>query len=218
MTAAAAAETDPETYVSMFIGRKLAAFCSILVAECLMVSAFAIEVTQPAGAAHGYPGLYDINGKKLANAEFRQWLEDDDLYVVINYRFPDGRFFEEKSRFRQGKDLIQEEWSWKELSHGKPQREFSVDFASGIATAHISKDNKDVSEKIEVKPGRTFAGFGFAIAISNLRKRLVKGEHVELKRGRFFAIPNSKAAGSDCDYFPRRSAANENGRTIAQGR
>jgi hypothetical protein len=192
MTAAAAAETDPETYVGMFIGRKLAAFCSILVAECLMVSAFAIEVTQPAGAAHGYPGLYDANGKKLANAEFKQWLEDEHLYVVINYRFSDGQFFEEKSRFRQGKDLIQEEWSWKELSHGKPQREFSVNFASGIAIAHIAKDNKDVSEKIEVKPGRTFAGFGFTIAISNLRKRLVKGEHVELNAVGFSPFPTLK--------------------------
>ena len=32
----------------------------------------------------------------------------------------------------------------------------------------FAKDNKDVSEKIDVKPGRTFAGFGFTIAISNL--------------------------------------------------
>ena len=56
MTAATAAEPDPETYVSMLVGRKLAALCSILVAEWLTVSAFAIEVTQPAGAAHGYPG------------------------------------------------------------------------------------------------------------------------------------------------------------------
>ena len=147
MAAAAAAGPAPETYIGMFVRRKLAALCSIFIAECLTVSAFAVEVTQPAGAAHGYPGLYDINGKKLANAEFKQWLEDDDLYVVINYRFSDGQFFEEKSRFRQGKDLIQEEWSWKELSHGKPQREFSVNFASGIATAHIRKDNKDVSKK-----------------------------------------------------------------------
>ena len=178
--------------MGMFVRRKLAAFCSILVAECLTVSAFAVEVTQPAGAAHGYPGLYDINGKKLANAEFKQWLEDDDLYVVIDYRFPDGQLFEEKSRFRQGRDLTQKQWSWKELSHGKPQREFSVDFASGIATAHIRKDNKNVSQKIEIEPGRTFAGFGFTIAISNLRKRLVKGEHVELKAVGFSPFPTLK--------------------------
>src|SRR4029078_6687446 len=192
MAAAAAAGRRPKTYVGMFAGKILAAMYSIFIAQWLAVSAFAVEVTQPAGAAHGYPGLYDINGKKLANAEFKQWLEGDDLYVVINYRFSNGQFFEEKSRFRQGKDLIQEEWSWKELSHGKPLRAFSVDFGSGIATAHITKDNKDVSEKVEVKPGRTFAGFGFTIAISNLRKRLVKGEHVELSAVGFSPFPTLK--------------------------
>jgi hypothetical protein len=178
--------------MGMLVQRKLTALCSIFVAEYLTLSAFAVEVTQPAGAAHGYPGLSDINGKKLANAEFRQWLEDGHLYVVINYRFPDGQFFEEKTRLRQGRDLIQEEWSWKELIHGKPQREFSANFLSGIATAHIPKDNKNVSEKIEVEPGRTFAGFGFTIALSNLRKRLLHGEQVELKAVGFSPFPTLK--------------------------
>src|SRR5436190_20544967 len=120
----------------MLVHRKLAALCSIFIAECLTVSVPAIEVTQPAGAAHGYPGLFDINGKKLADAEFRQWLKDGHLHVVINYRFSDGQFFVEKTRFRQELELVQEQWSWKELRHGNPQREFAVDFASGIATAH----------------------------------------------------------------------------------
>jgi len=176
----------------MFVGRILAALCSIFVAECLRLSAFAVEVTQPAGAAHGYPGLYDATGKKLANAEFKQWLDDGDLYVVITYRLSDGQFFEEKSRFRQGKDLIQEQWSWKELRKGKRQREFSVDFASRTATAYIQKDNKDVSEKIDVEPGRTFAGFGFTLALSNLRERLVHGEQVELKAVGFSPFPTLK--------------------------
>ena len=192
MAAAAAAATDPETYIGMFVGRILAALCSIFVAECLTLSVFAVEVTQPAGAAHGYPGLYDASGKKLANAEFKQWLEDGHLYVVITYRFSDGQFFEEKSRFRQGKDLIQEQWSWKELRHGKRQREFSVDFAARTATAYIEKDNKDVSETIDVEAGQTFAGFGFTLALSNLRKRLVHGEQVELKAVGFSPFPTLK--------------------------
>ena len=190
--AAAAAGPAPETYIGMFIRRKLAALCAILIAACLTVSAFAVEVTQPAGAAHGYPGLYDASGKKLANAEFKQWLEDGHLYVVITYRLSDGQFFEEKSRFRQGKDLIQEQWSWKELRHGKRQREFSVDFGSQSATAYIQKDNKDVTERIDVEPGRTFAGFGFTLALSNLRKRLVHGEQVELKAVGFSPFPTLK--------------------------
>jgi len=189
MTAAAAAVTDAETYVGMFVRRILLALCSMFLAECLTVPVSAVEVTQPAGAAHGYPGLYDANGKKLANAEFKQWLEDGHLYVVITYRFSDGQLFEEKSRFRQGKDLIQEQWSWKELKDGKRQREFSVDFASQTATAYIQKDNKDVSEKIDVEPGQTFAGFGFTLALSNLRKRLVHGEQLELKAVGFSPFP-----------------------------
>jgi hypothetical protein len=192
MTAAAAAVTDAETYVGMFVRRILLALCSMFLAECLTVPVSAVEVTQPAGAAHGYPGLYDANGKKLANAEFKQWLEDGHLYVVITYRFSDGQLFEEKSRFRQGKDLIQEQWSWKELRHGKRQREFSVDFAARTATAYIEKDNKDVSETIDVEPGQTFAGFGFTLALSNLRKRLVHGEQLELKAVGFSPFPTLK--------------------------
>src|SRR6266480_856370 len=123
----------------------------IFAAGCIATPAFAIEITEPAGAAHGYPGLCDINGKKLADGEFRQWTEDHRLYVVITYKFPDGRLFEEKARFRQQTELMQEQWSWKELEHGRPQREFTADFVSGMASAHIRKDNKDVSEQIEVK-------------------------------------------------------------------
>ena len=59
----------PKDIWVFFVRRKLAALCSIFVAECLTVSAFAVEVTQPADAAHGYPGVYDINGKKLAELD-----------------------------------------------------------------------------------------------------------------------------------------------------
>src|ERR671937_197570 len=90
----------------------------IVLAECLSVPVFGLEVTELAGAAHGYPGLCDINGKKLADGEFRQWVEDHHLYVVITYRFPNGQLFEEKARFRQQSDLVQEQWSWQERTKG----------------------------------------------------------------------------------------------------
>src|SRR5438876_8824842 len=95
----------------------------------------AVEVTEPAGAEHGYPGLCDINGKKLADGEFRQWMENERLHVVITYKFPDGQFFEENALFRHEPELMQEQWSWKELKDGKPQREFRADFLSGMASA-----------------------------------------------------------------------------------
>jgi hypothetical protein len=70
----------------------------------LLRAAFAIEVTEPAGAEHGYPGLCDI----------RQWMESNRLHVVITYKFPDGQLFEENALFRQQPELMQEHWSWKE--------------------------------------------------------------------------------------------------------
>ena len=182
----------PRLRTGMLTKRRWALFLSIVVAKCLTLAVFAIEVSEHAGAAHGYPGLCDSNGKKLADGEFRQWLEDHHLNVVITYRLPNGQLWEEKARFRQGSDLVQEQWSWKELIHGKPEREFTADFVSGIASAHIRKDNKDVSDKIEVEPGRTFAGFGFTMALSNLRKRLLKGEQLELKAVGFSPFPTLK--------------------------
>lgn len=156
-----------------------------------LTSLFAIEVTEPAGAEHGYPALCDINGKKLADGEFRQWTENKRLHV-ITYRFPGGQLFEEHAQFRQQPELIQEKWSWKESKHGQTEREFAADFLSGTASARIRKDNKQVSERIDIEPGRTFAGFGFSIALSNLRDRLVRGERVQLKAVGFSPFPTLK--------------------------
>lgn len=186
---AASAAPDVERYMGMFVQRKLAALCSILLAECLTLSAFAIKVTEPAAAAHGYPGLCDINGKKLANGEFRQWVENDRLHVVVTYKFSAGEVYEEHAQFRQERELIQEKWSWKESKQGRSQREFAVDFLTGIASAHIRQDNKDVSKKINIESGRTFAGFGFSLALCNLRKRLLSGEQVQLKAVGFSQFP-----------------------------
>ena len=162
---------------------------AIFSAGLLAPSIFALEVTEPAGAAHGYPGLCSINGKKIADGEFRQWIENKRLHVIITYRFSDGELYEEQTQFRQQPELMQEKWSWKESKNGKSQREFAADFLSGIASAHVREEHKDVSEKINVEPGRTFAGFGFTIALSNLRKRLLSGEQVQLKAVGFSPFP-----------------------------
>jgi len=90
----------------MLARTKVAALCAVLVTGCLVVSSPAIEVTEQAGAAHGYPGLRDSNGRKIADGEFRQWVEDHRLNVVITYRLPNGQLWEEKARFRQGSDLV----------------------------------------------------------------------------------------------------------------
>jgi hypothetical protein len=56
----------------MLTKTELTALCAVLLTGCLVASSSAIEVTEQAGAAHGYPGLRDSNGKKLADGEFRQ--------------------------------------------------------------------------------------------------------------------------------------------------
>jgi len=43
----------------------------VLIAVCCFVTpASAIELTEPEGAAHGYPGLCDINGKNSPTESF----------------------------------------------------------------------------------------------------------------------------------------------------
>src|SRR5437773_1333387 len=169
--------------------RKLVTGFSILAAGLIVAPVFALKVTEPAAASHGYPGLCDMNGKKLADGEFRQWVENNRLHVVITHKFSAGEVYEEHAQFRQEPELIQEKWSWKELKHGRSQREFSADFLTGIASAYTRQDNKDVSKKINIEPGRTFAGFGFSLALSNLRKRLLSGEQVQLKAVGFSPFP-----------------------------
>jgi hypothetical protein len=175
----------------MLAKRKWAGPLSILAAGCIAAPTSAIEVTEPQGAAHGYPGLCDINGKKLADGEFRQWAEDRQLHVVITYKFNNGQLFEEKALFRQHPELKQEQWSWTEHKNGKLFREFTADFLAKTAKAHIRENDetKEESGEIEVEPGRTFAGFGFSLALANLRKRLLAGEQVELKAVGFTPKP-----------------------------
>jgi hypothetical protein len=61
----------------MLATRELIFVFSILAAGMIVTPVFALKVTEPTAASHGYPGLCDMNGKKLANGEFRQWVEDE---------------------------------------------------------------------------------------------------------------------------------------------
>ena len=147
----------------MRIQKTLAALCSLFVAQCLTLAAFAVEVTEPAGAAHGYPGLYDINGKKLADSEFRQWVENNHLHVVITHKFSASEVYEEHAQFRQQPELIQEKWSWKESKHGRSQREFAVDFMAGIASAHTGEEKRMCPKGSVSNRGGRLRGLGSAL-------------------------------------------------------
>lgn len=154
-------------------------------------SASALEVTEFEGTAHGFPSMLDANGKKIADGEFVQELEDGRLSVTLKYRFKNGSRTEEKAVFRQKPELIEEEWSWREMKDGDVVRQYAVDFKGQIATAKKRENGavKDWSEKIEVRSGQTFVGYGFVIALQNLRARLVKGEAIELQAIGFTPSP-----------------------------
>jgi hypothetical protein len=51
----------------MVATRKLVTLFSILASGIIVAPVFALKVTEPAAASHGYPGLCDMNGKKLAD-------------------------------------------------------------------------------------------------------------------------------------------------------
>jgi hypothetical protein len=165
----------------------------VVVGIFLVASAGAVKLTSFEGSLHGFPALRELNGKKLADGEFSQWLEGERLHVRLTYQFPRNHRIEERAEFRQKPELVQEKWTWRELKDGKPFRRFEVDLGSGQANAEKQeeRDLKRWSEKIDVEPGRTFAGFGFALAIKNLREPLTSGSTVELKTVGFTPKPRS---------------------------
>lgn len=166
----------------------------LLVLIPLLLSALpvlAVEVTAFAGGAHAFPALLDSAGKKLADGDFSQWIEEDRLHIRIIYRFGHGQRIEENEVFRQKSELIQEEWSWRELRDGHLYREFRVDFKTQMATAQKREKGelKHWSEKVDIQSGRAYAGFGFTLALQNLRKRLLAGERIELQTVGFTPKP-----------------------------
>lgn len=159
------------------------ALCSLLVFLLVVGTTQGIKLEQIAGAAHAYPAMLDLNGKKLANGEFIQEITEGVLRIRITYDLPNGGRIEEKAAFEQHPQVAQKQWSWRELKDETLQREYKIDFSSGKATARKREkgEMKEWSDQVEVEPGRSFAGFGFVLALQNLRDHLVKGEAMELK-------------------------------------
>jgi hypothetical protein len=153
----------------------------------------AVEFAALEGTARGFPAMRTLDGKMLADGDFVQWLEGARLHVKIAYQFSDGRRVEEHSVFRQRPELIQVGWAWRELRQKNLERQFEVNFGSGTAVAKKRDKEKmeEWSEKVKIEPGRTFAGFGFTLALKGLRQRLVKGERVELRAIGFTPKPRA---------------------------
>jgi hypothetical protein len=161
------------------------------------------------------PVLRDAAGRKIADGNFAQWVENDGLHVQITYA-GDGRKMEETAVLRQRPELSQQRWQWRESLRGEDVRTFDVDFGSGMATAlKVEKGEPSRwSEKLDIEPGQTFAGFGFTLAIKALRERLIKGETVNLKAVGFTPQPRTVTvaisyAGGDTIRMVDRSTAAE---------
>jgi len=86
-------------------------FCALLFLAVGPEALRAIELEQFAGSAHAYPVMFDLAGKKLANAEFTQQIADGLLHVGITYDLVGGGRIEEKASFRQHPELVQKGWS-----------------------------------------------------------------------------------------------------------
>ncbi|CAN5370468.1 hypothetical protein BH20VER3_BH20VER3_11980 [soil metagenome] len=162
-----------------------------LTAPLVIQLADAIELEQRNGAAHAYPAMLYLNGQKLAEGEFTQEVRGGVLRIRIKYDLDAGGSIEETGTFRQDTELTQQKWSWRELKGEKLEREYKVDFDAGTATARKREkgDLREWSESVEIEKGRTFAGFGFVLALQNLRDQLVTKAPVELKAVGFTPKP-----------------------------
>jgi hypothetical protein len=184
-----------------------------LALSLLVAPTSAIEWKHYETAVRGYPVMRDASGQRLADGTFVQWIENDGLHVQITYVSDNGRTFEETIVMRQRPELIQDKWQWREMTGGKAVRAFEMNFKTGAATAmKVEKGEvKKWSESVDVKPGTTFAGFGFTMAAKALRERLIKGETIELNAVGF--TPQPKGVTVEVS-FGGRDTIRMSGRTI----
>lgn len=150
-----------------------------------------VQPTDYEGAAHGFPSLRNLQGARLADGEFLQWLDGESLHTVIRYDFGESHVIEEQDVVEQRPELVQTSWSWREERDGSIERRFEIDFRTGIAIAQKrdGPDLKQWSKKLELEPGRAFAGSAFTLALKSLRSRLLRGESIELQTVGFTPEP-----------------------------
>jgi hypothetical protein len=161
---------------------------------CAAVPAHGVEVRSPEGELYAFPTLLDDAGTPLATSTLAQWFEGGRLHVRIVHRFADGRRAVERARFSQGKELVQEAWSWEERLGGDVVRAFDVDLVNGRARARKRErggEEETWDERVKVEGGKTFCGLGVVYAVKNLGGRVARGEDVELRGIAFLPRPVS---------------------------
>ncbi|HSD19279.1 MAG TPA: hypothetical protein VLC54_04540 [Anaeromyxobacter sp.] len=160
-----------------------AAAMSAVAAALLLVladPAAAIEIRSPPGALHGFPSMSDETGTVIADGELSQERRGDRLFVHASWVFRGGRKAEETATFRLGTELAQERFAWVETENGEEQRRFEVDFDVGDARSSVRRGDRvaRAQERLDLPSGRSFAGYGVALAASQLA--LGPGDEAEL--------------------------------------
>jgi hypothetical protein len=193
------------------LGRSLRIIAQLVLTSALLFAAAFAAGRE--GTVHGFPVLLDLSGNKLADGEFSQSVEADRLHVKLTYAFKDGRRVEEISTLAQKPRLVQDRWSWRETRGDRLLRRFEIDFAAAKATAEKLENGqqKSWSEEVKIEPGRTFAGFGFVLAIKQLRGKLLNDAHAEIKTIGF--TPKPRALSVDVSYVGLEEMA-MGGRTL----
>lgn len=132
------------------------------------------------GDAQAFTSLTDLHGTPEADGRYTQWVANDVLHIESRYDFPGGRVAIERATVRLH-PLQQETWTWDETMKGRPIREFTVDFKTGIATgAHHGEKEEHWEENIAVEPGKTWTGIAFIEPIKAMRESVHEGQTMDL--------------------------------------
>jgi len=145
----------------------------------LAASASTLKVAGQEGDAQAFTSLTDLPGTPLADGRYVQYVTKDVLHIESRYDFPDGRVAIERASVRLH-PLQQETWSWEEKNGQTPVREFNIDFKTGQATGKHFDKNEHWEEKIDVDPGKTWAGIAFIEPIKAMREHVKEGETMDL--------------------------------------
>jgi hypothetical protein len=155
------------------------ALLSFLTALLAATAPPTLKVAGQEGDAQAFTSLTDVSGTPLADGRYIQYVAKDVLHIEARYNFPDGRVATEKASVRLH-PLQQETWSWDEKNGETPVREFTIDFKTGQATGKHFDKNEHWEEKIDVEPGKTWAGIAFIEPIKAMREHVKEGETMDL--------------------------------------